>query len=48
MSNKTVERVYDTKCLGLYINSQLTWKTHIEYTCSKLSKCAGIFKTRQT
>ena len=37
-----MERVYDTKFLGVYIDAQLTWKRHIEYTCSKLSKCAGI------
>ena len=29
--------------IGVYIDAQLTWKRHIEYTCSKLSKCAGIF-----
>ena len=42
ISNTAVERVYDTKFLGVYIDAQLTWKTHIEYTCSILSKCAGI------
>ena len=42
ISNTAVERVYDTKFLGVYIDAQLTWKRHIEYTCSKLSKCAGI------
>ena len=52
ISNTAVERVYDTKFLGVYIDAQLTWKKHIEYTCSKLSKCAGILlkarkKTKQ-
>ena len=40
--NTAVECVYDTKFLGVYIDARLTWKRHIEYTCSKLSKCAGI------
>ena len=37
-----IQRVYATKFLGVQIDSQLTWKTHIEYTCKKLSKCVGI------
>ena len=37
-----IQRVYVTKFLGVQIDSQLTWKTHIEYTCKKLSKCVGI------
>ena len=38
----SIERVYTTKFLGVMIDSKLTWKSHIEYTCSKLSKCVGI------
>ena len=37
-----IERVYETKFLGVLVDSQLTWKQHIEYTCKKLSKCIGI------
>ena len=37
-----IQRVYVTKFLGVHIDSQLTWKKHIEYTCKKLSKCVGI------
>ena len=37
-----IERVYVTKFLGVLVDSQLTWKQHIEYTCKKLSKCIGI------
>ena len=37
-----IQRVYATKFLGVQIDAQLTWKTHIEYTCKKLSKCVGI------
>ena len=28
--------------LWVQIESQLTWKIHIEYTCKKLSKCVGM------
>ena len=40
--DNVIERVYVTKFLGVQIDSQLTWKTHIEYTCKKLSKSVGI------
>ena len=37
-----IQRVFVTKFLGVQIDSNLTWKHHIEYTCKKLSKCVGI------
>ena len=37
-----IQRVYVTKFLGVQIDAHLTWKSHIDYTCSKLSKCVGI------
>ena len=37
-----IQRVYVTKFLGVQIDSQLTWKKHIEYTCKKLSTCVDI------
>ena len=37
-----IQRVFVTKFLGVQIDSHLTWKHHIEYTCKKLSKCVGI------
>ena len=40
--NNVIERVYVSKFLGFQIDSQLTWKTHVEYTCKKLSKSIGI------
>ena len=40
--NVQIQRVYATKFLGVQIDAELTWKTHIEYTCKKLSKCVGI------
>ena len=33
---------YATKFLGVIIDSQLTWKPHVEYICKKLSKCVWI------
>ena len=43
-----IERVYETKFMGVLVESQLTWKQHIDYTCKKLSKCIGILsKTRK-
>ena len=29
-----IERVYETKFLGVLVDSQLAWKQHIEYTCN--------------
>ena len=42
IDNTAIERVYDTKFLGVQIDAQLSWKKHIEYTCIKLSKSVGI------
>lgn len=35
-------RVYSTKFLGVIIDSNLNWKSHISYVNSKLSKCVSI------
>lgn len=44
-----IDRVYSTKFLGVMIDSKLTWKSHIDYMSSKLSKCVGILaKCRKT
>ena len=42
INGEVVERVYVTKFLGVYIDAQLSWKHHIDYTCKKLSKSIGI------
>ena len=42
INNTAIERVYDTKLLGVQIDAQLSWKKHIEYTYNKLSKSVGI------
>ena len=43
INNTSIERVYTTKFLGVHIDSQVSWKKHIDYTCNKLSKCVAIF-----
>ena len=40
-----IERVFVTKFLGVLIDSQLNWKKHIEFTCTKLSKFIGVLIT---
>ena len=38
----TIDRVYETKFLGVYIDEHLNWKCHIKYLQTKLSRCIGI------
>ena len=33
-----IEQVHHTKFLGVIIDSTLSWKNHIDYICSKVSK----------
>ena len=40
--DSVIQRVFVTKFLGVQIDSKLSWKYHIEYTCKKLSKCVAI------
>ena len=42
IKNTCLERVYVKKCLGIYIDRNLTWKHHVSYVLNKLSKCTGI------
>ena len=42
LDDTSIERVYNTKFLGVHIDSQLSWKKQIDYTCKKLSKCVTI------
>ena len=37
-----ISKVYNTKFLGMIIDSKLTWKYHIDYICNKISKNIGI------
>ena len=43
-----VERVYQTKFVGVIINERLNWNDHIIAVCSKVSKNTGIlYRTRK-
>ena len=41
--NLEIEKVKEYKYLGLIIDSDLTWKSHVKYLKTKLSKTIGIF-----
>ena len=42
IQNTNIERVSVTKFLGVMIDAHLSWKSDIEYTCKKISKCVGV------
>ena len=42
IENEEISRVYETKFLGVMLDSNLTWKSHIKYIKSKLCKSLGI------
>ena len=44
INNTPIENVKSFKFLGIYFNSNLTWKNHIDMVSNKLSKVIGIFK----
>jgi len=43
INNKLINKVTSIKYLGIYIDENLTWKTHIEDLCQSLRKYVGIF-----
>ena len=42
VDNVIVDQVYQTKFLGVYIDSKLNWTTHINHVACKVSKNIGI------
>ena len=40
--NQYLKQEQVVKCLGVYIDENLTWKSHINYVCKKISKSIGI------
>ena len=42
INNVNIERVIQFNFLGLILNSQLTWKSHIEHISTKISKVIGV------
>ena len=48
IDGEQLSQVKNTKFLGIIIDDQLTWKSHIEHIVNKMSKSLGIiFKLRQ-
>ena len=42
-----IDRTNTVKYLGVYLNSDLSWKTHIDYLAKRLSNvCGMIYKLR--
>lgn len=47
VDNQIIQLKHSTKFLGTYIDENLTWKTHVHYVCSKISKTSGaIYRAR--
>ena len=44
IGGETLVSTYTEKLLGLHINADLKWDTHIDETCSVLRKRIGILK----
>ena len=42
INGQKLERVFSTKFLGVVIDHKLTWKKHIQFVKSKISKSIGI------
>ena len=41
-NNTIIERVHETKFLGVFIDSNLSWSNHIDSICSKISKSIAV------
>ena len=41
INNKGLKSCHDYKYLGVVIDKDLSWKSHIKYICSKISKACG-------
>ena len=44
LNNKTLERVKQTKFLGIIVDEHLTWKDHIDYVTLKIIRICGILR----
>ena len=44
LNNKTLERVKQTKFLGVIVDEHLTWKDHIDYVTLKIIRMCGILR----
>ena len=44
INNFPIEQVSSTKVLGVFIDENLSWNTHIETVCKKISSTLGLIK----
>ena len=44
LNNKILERVHDFLYLGIFLDEDMTWNSHINYMANKISKNIGILK----
>ncbi len=42
IDNIKIDSVHEFNCLGLTMNENLNWKSHINKISNKISKCIGI------
>ena len=42
IDNMKIDQVYETPFLDVVLDENITWKLHISYISSKISKCVGI------
>ncbi len=47
MNNIIIERVSDFDFLGITLNENLSWKTHIDKIANKISRCIGILNRQK-
>ena len=48
INNTVIKRHYVTKFLGVFLDENITWKAHIDYISTKISKSIGIlYKSRK-
>lgn len=45
IDHKSVPQVENVKVLGLYIDCKLTWNTHVQWICKKVSAVVYMFRT---
>ena len=44
INDQVINRVGNTKTLGVFIDENISWKTHIEHVCKKVSKGIGVLR----
>ena len=42
IDNEEIDRVYQTKFLGVIIDHKIAWKEHVTYVSGKISRSIGI------